>query len=484
MMKRYSALLLAALLAGMLTACGTAAQETETQAAAQSAGETVTAAESALPADSAAETAGGGSGENEWFTDRDLEQEADLSEAAVLTVSDGAELEITAAGVYVLSGTASDATVVVDAGDGDKVQLVLDSLSITNESAPCIYVRNADKVFVTTAAGENTLAVTGTFAADGDTNTDAVIFSRDDLVLNGVGTLTISSTCNGVTSKDDLKVTGGTLNIWCGSDGLEANDSIAIAGGEITVTAGKDGLNAGNDGDDAAGQVYLCGGTLTVTAESDGVQGDETVRIDDGTLTITAAEGIEGTFVQINGGVIDITASDDGVNASAKSASVTTAVEINGGELTVTMGAGDTDGIDSNGDLYINGGTVSITGRSPFDYDGTAEYNGGTILVNGTETDTITNQMMGGGPGSMGGGQGGFPDGMPQDGSDAMQGGPGFGDMPSGQMEQGGDGTENGGAFGGSGGMRRGSRPDGAPGAQGCMPDGSDGRTGQETGTA
>ena len=61
------------------------------------------------------------------------------------------------------------------------------------------------------------------------------------------------------------------------------------------------------------------------------------------------------------------------------------------------MSIGDTDGIDSNGNLYINGGTIDITASSPFDYDGEAKYTGGTIIVNGVETNTITNQMMGGG---------------------------------------------------------------------------------------
>ena len=61
------------------------------------------------------------------------------------------------------------------------------------------------------------------------------------------------------------------------------------------------------------------------------------------------------------------------------------------------MANGDTDGIDSNGNLYINGGTINITCNSPFDYDGKAEYNGGILIVNGTKTNEITNQMMGGG---------------------------------------------------------------------------------------
>ena len=67
------------------------------------------------------------------------------------------------------------------------------------------------------------------------------------------------------------------------------------------------------------------------------------------------------------------------------------------------MGSGDTDGIDSNGNLYINGGTVDVTGNSTFDYDGTAEYNGGTIIVNGTQVNEIPNQMMGGPGGNKGG---------------------------------------------------------------------------------
>ena len=64
------------------------------------------------------------------------------------------------------------------------------------------------------------------------------------------------------------------------------------------------------------------------------------------------------------------------------------------------MAQGDTDGIDSNGDLTITGGTINITGQSAFDYDGTATYTGGTLIVNGEEIHELTNQMMG--PGGMG----------------------------------------------------------------------------------
>ena len=71
------------------------------------------------------------------------------------------------------------------------------------------------------------------------------------------------------------------------------------------------------------------------------------------------------------------------------------------------MGQGDTDGIDSNGNLYVKGGTLNINAQSPFDFDGQSDYTGGTIIVNGQETNTVTNQMMGGGHGGPGGGFGG-----------------------------------------------------------------------------
>ena len=95
------------------------------------------------------------------------------------------------------------------------------------------------------------------------------------------------------------------------------------------------------------------------------------------------------------------------------------------------MGQGDTDGIDSNGDLTITGGTIDITGQSACDYDGTAQKTGGTLIINGTETDTIPNQMMGGGMGDRGGMGGQMPNGQMPNGQ--MPGG----QMPNGQMPNG-----------------------------------------------
>ena len=345
---------------------------------------------------------------SDLFSSRDLEQTADLTGAEKITVNDGETYTISKEGVYVVTGSAANAQIVVSAGDEDKVQLVLDDVSITNESTPCIYVQNADKVFVTTTDSENTLTVSGAFTADGDTNTDAVIFSRDDLVVNGTGTLNISSSENGISSKDDLKVTGGTINITCTADALEANESILVADGTINIKSDKDGLHAENDEDDTVGYIYIAGGTMTVEAGDDAIHATTIAQVDGGTIELTGAEGIEGTYIQINGGEISIAAADDGINAGQKSNFATPTVEVNGGELTIVMGSGDTDGVDANGNLYLNGGTLNITAQNPFDYDGTAQNNGATLIVNGIETDTITSQMGGGGMRGGMGGQGGF----------------------------------------------------------------------------
>ncbi len=345
---------------------------------------------------------------SEMFSDRDMEQSADLSGAVYLELTSGEDVTISEEGVYVLSGTVENTTVVVEADDEAKVQIVLDGVSITNEDAPAIYVKSADKVFVTTTSSDNVMEVSGTYTADGDTNLDAVIFSKSDLVLNGTGTLQIVSyEGNGITSKDDLKVTGGTYSITSLLDGLEANDSICIAGGDITVTTNKDALHSENEDDSSLGYIYILDGTLNITAADDGIRGTSIVQIDGGEINIeTCTEGIEATSIQINGGEISIYATDDGINASAKS-NYDIVIEVNGGTINVSMASGDTDAFDSNGNIYINGGTIDITATSAFDPAGEAQLNGGTVTVNGEIiTEIIPTQMggMGGAPGGGGGG--------------------------------------------------------------------------------
>ena len=428
-MKRYGIpiLLSAALAVGAFTGCANVSSA--------SASDMISSASSTAPSSMAAEPAGsmgsmGAMGGMEMtrasyasepasgsiidtsslFTDRDLEQTADTANATEITVKSGEDITISEEGVYVISGTATDCTITVDADSAAKVQLVLDGVSITNADAPAIYVLSADKVFVTTASGSsNELTTTGEFAAIGDvTNIDGVIFAKDDLVLNGQGTLTINSSASGVVGKDDVKITGGTYNITATEHGIQGKDSVAIADGTFNITAGTDAIHAKNDEDLTLGYAYIAGGTFNLNGASDGIEGYAVVQIDGGDITIDSQEGIEGTYIQINGGTIDVTATDDGINASDKSSEYDIVLEINGGDVSVNMASGDTDALDSNGSLFITGGTVNITAQSAFDYVANASMTGGTVTVNGQQVSEITASMMGGG---MGGPQGGMSGG-------------------------------------------------------------------------
>lgn len=408
-LKSISAIALAALLTISAAGCSNAQSGSGVTAATT---ETV-ASEVSPSATSAAETTVANTSEaaaldtSELFSDRDLEQSADLTAATQINLVSNQDVTLSEEGVYVLSGEVDNVTVTVDAAEDAKVQIVLDGVSITNEDAPAIYVKAADKVFVTSTDSENYMEVSGSYVADGDTNLDAVIFSRADLTLNGTGTLDIvSSQGNGISSKDDLKITGGVYTIQSSADAMEANDAILIHDGTITIDTEKDGLHSENEEDATLGNIYIEGGTLTIDAADDAITGNNLVQIDGGTINIkNAQEGIEANNVIVNDGQITLYANDDGINATPKVSS-NASIEVNGGSINVSMASGDTDAFDSNGDLYINGGTINVEATSAFDADGTAELNGGTVTVNGEPITEIT-QSRGGGGGGRGGAGGG-----------------------------------------------------------------------------
>ncbi len=417
-----AALVLAAAL--VLSACGTqtdqTAQNSQTGTAGTQNSQTGTENAGAANASGTAQTVDSALYE-EAFSSRDLSGEYDESEAVTIRLNgnsgeassdavqiSGGTVTITAAGTYILSGSLQNGSVIVNASKDDKVQLVLNNAEIRSDSFAAIYVVQADKVFVTLADGSvNTLSNGGSFTQTDDNNVDGVIFSKDDLTLNGSGTLTVTSPAgHGIVGKDEVTITGGSYQITADGHAIAGKDSIAIAGGSFVLQAGKDGLHAENSDDETKGSLYIADGSFTITVSDDAVHAETLLQIDGASFSITAAEGLEATYIRINGGDIQISASDDGVNAARKSSAYTPTFEMNGGTLTVKMGAGDTDGIDSNGNIIINGGTIDVTGNSTFDCDGTAQYNGGTIIINGQTVNAIPNQMMGGGMGGRGGKRG------------------------------------------------------------------------------
>ena len=394
----------------------------------------------------------------DMFTKRDLAGTYDESEAVKITLSgktatcdssnvhieDGV-VTIKAAGVYVLSGTLTDGTVVVDAGDDDKVQLVFDGVSITAADYAAIYAKNADKVFVTLTEGtENTLTVSGDYVQTDDNNVDAVIFAKCDLTLGGSGSLTVKDTTgHGIVSKDDLVVTGGTYTIDSQDHCLNGKDSVRIADGTFTLTCDEDGIHAGND-DQQDSYIYIEGGDIDISVGDDAMHAEGLLIITGGDIDISKSyEGIEGYKILVTGGDIDVVANDDGFNAARPDSNGqsdgtqsteddqrrtdsfqrrTNDTETNRPELPEKgdrpgdsdtpggsgMGAGmdtdydayilitggiininaDGDGIDSNGYLGIAGGSVYVLGPSnngngALDYGIYAAITGGEIVAVG-----------------------------------------------------------------------------------------------------
>ena len=358
----------------------------------------------------------------DMFTKRDLAGNYDESEAVKITLSgktaacnssnvqieDGV-VTIKAAGVYVLSGTLTDGTIVVDAGDDDKVQLVLDGVSIMAADYAAIYAKNADKVFVTLAEGAgNSLTVSGDYVQTDDNNVDAVIFAKCDLTLNGTGSLTVKdNTGHGIVSKDDLVVTGGTYTIYSQDHCLNGKDSVRIADGTFNLSCDEDGIHAGND-DQQDGYVYIEGGDINISVGDDAIHAEGLLIITGGDIDVSkSCEGVEGDKILVTGGDIDVISSDDGFNAAGGSsgsgdnhdgfgggpgmdgvdmdADSDAYILITGGTININA---DGDGIDSNGCIGITGGSVYVLGSSDngngaMDYGICAAITGGEIVAVG-----------------------------------------------------------------------------------------------------
>ena len=330
--------------------------------------------------------------QSSYFTEKDNDTSYDESTASKIELSglsanvsgDGVTVSestvtIAKSGTYVISGQSDGVQIKVEADESADVHLVLKGATMTNANA-AISATSAGHVYLTLAEGTtNSLSDS---SSNSDEKADAAFFSKVDLTINGKGTLNVDGKKNnGIKANDTLHITGGTYNITAVGDAFNVNDELNITGTTMTIDAKEDGIHASGD-----------------------------LVIDSGTYNVkNSTEGLEGKSITINGGDITIYSTDDGVNAANKNAQQNEIFfTMNGGNLTVEVGQGDTDPIDSNGNITVTGGTIKMTGQTGFDFDGTATYTGGDIYLNGEKQTEIVNSMPGGG-GPNGGPQGGGP---------------------------------------------------------------------------
>ncbi|MER0122554.1 carbohydrate-binding domain-containing protein [Streptococcus sp. ZJ93] len=313
-------------------------------------------------------------------------------------------LTITEAGTYVLKGTTAAGVTVNTTGN---VRLVLAGVAISGQDTAAIYVEAADNAVLELQEGtENTVSDSKQHS---DSNIEGAIHSKADLTITGTGRLTVEGNFeDGIVSSDDLVIDSGTIAVTATDDGIRGKDSVTITGGTIDVIAVDDGIKSNNDQDASKGIVHISGGTITVQAGDDGIKAESSLIIDDGQVTVTSStEGLEGTNVTINGGIITVTATDDGINAASTAMGADIFIKVTGGTINVSVGQGDTDAFDSNGNLFISGGSINVTApTSGFDFDGSVEFTGGDVTVNGEKKTEIIADGPGGGFG--GGPRGGW----------------------------------------------------------------------------
>lgn len=332
---------------------------------------------------------------SEMFSERDKEVGYEESESTVILLADnGSSCESDAVsitentvtikdeGTYILSGSLSNGMVVVEAEDTDKIQLVLNGVSISNAQSAALYIRSADKVFVTTASGtENILENNGTYTAIDENNIDAAVFSKSDLTFNGEGTLTITAQeGHGIVSKDDLVLTSGTYVITSASHGISGKDSVRIANGSYNIVSGKDGIHAENTEDSSLGFVYLAGGTFDITSQQDGISASAWLQAEEGTYTILTGAGSANVQSQNSGDrkPMEQTFQEENTT-SMKGMKAATQLLIKGGTYVIDT---EDDTLHSNGNIAVSGGTYTLSsGDDGVHADSNVTISGGNIDI-------------------------------------------------------------------------------------------------------
>ncbi len=335
-------------------------------------------------------------------------------EGSGITV-DGTTATITKSGVYEVSGTLDDGQIIVNSKEEGNVRIVLNNANISCSDSSPILVQQAEKTIITLPdETKNTLSDTENIATDSEDEPTACLFSKDDLTINGGGSLVVLASYNdGITSKDDLKIVQSKLEITSSDDGLVGKDLVALTSSDITINATGDGLKSLNDSEENKGILYVESGTFNITAGADGLQSASLLEIAGGEFTIITGGGSENAAIKTpekgnppmksenltasnasltesevvqtaenipaNASATTDSSTTDSEEQSAKGLKAATEIKISGGNLNIDSAD---DSIHSNGSVNILKGSISISsGDDGIHADSDVQIDGDSIVI-------------------------------------------------------------------------------------------------------
>lgn len=330
--------------------------------------------------------------------------------------TEGSRITIKKAGTYEIDGTLNNGQIRVKAGTGDSITLVFNNVTITNPDREAVYIKEAGAVSIELKEGTVNTVCSGSvpeqilsddtlFSAENETalsqaaaalNPDdsakrAAVYSKGDLTVNGTGKLRVFGYIkNGIQAKNKLAINGGEFQIMARNHGMKGNASFYMENAAAFIVAGNDGIHS-----DAVAELGNGGGDCTIYAQDDGIQTGQAIRVKGGGLNVLHSdEGLETNQIEISGGTLDLTADDDGMNACTADEETNEDtfpnLKISGGTVKIHAGG---DGLDSNGNLLVSGGEVTIDGPSDdgnsaldsgSENNGTCKIDGGTVIAIGS----------------------------------------------------------------------------------------------------
>ncbi len=344
-------------------------------------------------------------------------------------VFENSVLTITRGGTYSIKGNLTDGKIYVNSAEDKKVKLIFAGVDISCSTDAPVYIENSPKetVIILADGTENRVSDTARSVPE-DENADyatAVIYSKDDLQIEGSGKLYVTGNFNkGIFSKNDIDIRGGYIEITSVDDGIRGKDSVEVSEGTLVITCGGDGIRTSEETEEGKGNILISGGNIKITSDLDGIQAIKSAEITGGVIDITSGGGATGDIssdegmggmgagkpgrgdknsmgifsrpgmkdssaleesssdtpstkgvkagesLSISGGIISISSLDDSLHAVN--------ITVEGGEYTLES---DDDGIHADETVTIGDGEINITNS----YEGiegkVIEISGGEIVL-------------------------------------------------------------------------------------------------------